>query len=501
MEKKRLPRLAYNWISTAGALIALVSAFAIVFLLVVNFLRPIINPYLGILLYMVLPFFLVLGLLIIPLGMYLKWRIWQRTGEMPNLKWPSVDLNNTHHRNAALVFILGTLAFFLLSSIGVYQAYHFTDSVVFCGTTCHKVMKPEYTAYQHSPHARVKCVECHIGSGAGWYARSKLTGLYQVYAVLTGVYPRPIPTPIEDLRPARETCEQCHWPNHFFGATQRLFTHYRYDPSNTYWPINMLIKVGGGTPGSLRATGIHWHAGSDILIEYIPRDRQRQDIPWVRVTDRTTGKSTVYQDAANPPSGAVLAVKPRVMDCIDCHNRPSHNYHSPDYAVDIALASGQIRPDLPEIKKAAVAAMAQEYRSDAEAMQGIAQSLAAFYRKGYPALTLQKGQSIDEAVRAVQEAYRKNIFPVMKARWSAYPNNIGHFIFRGCMRCHDGTHKSAGGEVIPNDCRTCHLILSQGNGGPESLDLKDDRGFRHPVDIGDAWKEGACYNCHTGVQP
>ncbi len=98
-------------------------------------------------------------------------------------------------------------------------------------------MEPEHTAYQNSPHARVKCVDCHVGSGAGWYVRSKLSGAYQVYAVLANVYPRPIPTPIKNLRPARETCEQCHWPSHFSGQKEVINTYFKSDEQNTRWTI------------------------------------------------------------------------------------------------------------------------------------------------------------------------------------------------------------------------------------------------------------------------
>ncbi|MEW5746284.1 MAG: NapC/NirT family cytochrome c [Nitrospirota bacterium] len=501
--KERLPQLASNWISAVGALAAVVSIVAIVFLLTVNFFRPIASPYLGIVLYLFLPFFLAGGLLLIPLGMYRKWRTWQKTGEMPYFKWPSVDLNKPRHRNAALVFFFGTLVFVLISMVVTYQAYHYTDSVVFCGETCHRVMKPEYTAYQHSPHARVKCVSCHIGPGAGWYARSKLQGLYQVYAVLADVYPRPIPTPLEDLRPARETCEECHWPSHFFGARQRRFDHYLYNRDNTHWPITMLIKVGGGLPGTLQPTGIHWHVNEDIRIEYIARDRQRQDIPWVRVVNKRTGAVTVYEDAGSPLSKeAVAAAKPRVMDCIDCHNRPSHRFLPPDYAVDLALASGRIDPSIPEIKRNAVNAMALRYRSEAEAMEGIARTLTDTYRTVHPGFSEKNAGIIAEAVESTQALYRDTIFPHMNARWSVYPNHIGHFYFRGCMRCHDGNHKNESGVAITGSCTACHLILSQGRaGGAVEIDLESGIPFRHPADIGDVWKSGACYECHNGIQP
>lgn len=482
---------------------AAVSALVVLFFLILSIVSERINPYVGILIYLVLPAFLIIGLLLVPSGMYLEWRSRQRTGLVTYEKWPDINLNVPRHRNAALVFLIGTLLFLLMSSVGMYQAYHYTESIQFCGLVCHRVMKPEYTAYQNSPHARVRCVDCHIGPGAGWYAKSKLSGLYQVYAVLANVYPRPIPTPIEDLRPAQETCEGCHWPRAFFGAKQRQFVHYRYDKANSPWPINMLVKIGGGSPKTSRTAGIHWHMNIAIAVEYIARDRQRQDIPWLQVTDRETGRVTVYQDQDRPLTQKEIAeARPRRMDCMDCHNRPSHNYKSPDSAIDLAILTNQISPGLPGIKKAAVDAMTGTYPSDNEAMKGIAGRITDFYRLNYPALAEREEKQIGEAIQAVQKAYERNIFPFMKANWSDYPNDIGHFTFRGCMRCHDGKHANERGVVIPNDCRTCHAIIAQ---GPEMSGEKivPETGlvFKHPVDIGDAWKQGRCYDCHQGTQP
>jgi hypothetical protein len=503
MTKEKLPPLSYNWTSAVGAVIALVSVVMIVFLLIVNAVAGIKNPYLGIVLYMGLPIFLVTGLLLIPVGMYHAWRTRQKEGAITYFKWPSIDLNIRRHRNAAMIFTFGTLAFILISAVGMYQAYHYTDSVAFCGLTCHKVMTPEYSTYLDSPHARVACVECHIGPGVGWYAKSKLSGLYQVYAVLANVYPRPIKTPISNLRPARETCEQCHWPRQFFGAQQRRFNHFLYDPANTYWPINMLVKVGGGNPATAQTRGIHWHMNPQIKVEYRARDRRRQDIPWVRLTNGLTGETTLFQDVTNPLSPKDLrSGKPRIMDCIDCHNRPSHDLHSPDYAVDFALFSGVIDPGIPEIKKTAVGALAPKYTDKTDAFSKIANTVISFYRKNYPDYAEKNLAKIVNAVVATENAFSRNIFPGMNARWTGYPNNIGHFYFKGCMRCHDGNHRSDNGRVIPNDCRTCHIILSQGRKTTEeTINLQQGLDFRHPIDIGGAWKGGVCYECHSGLQP
>ncbi len=119
-------------------------------------------------------------------------------------------------RTAVLLFAL-TMANIVIVSLAAYRGVEYMDSVAFCGQVCHSVMKPEFVAYQDGPHSRVTCVQCHIGSGASWFARSKLSGTRQVFAVALNTYSRPIPSPVENLRPARDTCEQCHWPEKFHG--------------------------------------------------------------------------------------------------------------------------------------------------------------------------------------------------------------------------------------------------------------------------------------------
>jgi hypothetical protein len=503
MGNKRLPQLTHNLISISGAVVALIAGFIIVFLLIINAMYGIRNPYMGIVLYMVLPLLLIAGLLFIPLGMYFRWRKAEKHGEISNRKWPYIDLENKRHRNAALIFIAGTLLFVMISAVGIYQAYHYTDSVRFCGLTCHTVMKPEYTTHEHSPHARVACVQCHIGPGAEWYAKSKLRGLYQVYAVLADVYPRPITSPITALRPARAICEQCHWPQHFFGAQQRKFNHYLYDRSNTHWSINMLVKVGGSNSRTPAMRDIHWHMSPEITIEYIATDRRRQQIPWVRVKNGKTGETVVFEDPSSMPS-RVKSEDRRVMDCLDCHNRPTHNFLSPDTGIDLAIFSGRIDSSIPYIKRAAVKAISKDYASMEQGRTGIATEIESFFGNKFPEYYKENRGKILEAIDAAGDVFSKNIFPAMNARWSSYPNNIGHFLFRGCMRCHDGKHKSRDDAVIKNGCHTCHSILSQGKEGADTIkeiDIMKGLEFRHPVEIGDAWKNGTCYECHNGTEP
>ncbi|HET6349930.1 MAG TPA: NapC/NirT family cytochrome c [Candidatus Krumholzibacteria bacterium] len=460
------------------------------------------NPYLGIFVYMVLPVMLAISVVLIPIGMLRRRRrIKQHKDDLPP-QLPQLDLNKPTHRNALIVVLLVTGLVSIVTVVGGYQAYHYTESVEFCGKTCHTVMKPEYTAYGNSPHARVSCAQCHVGAGADWYVKSKLSGSYQVYAATFNKYPRPIPTPIRNLRPAQETCEQCHWPEKFFGAQQRQFNHYMYDDSTTHWPINLLIKVGGGDPKTGQTAGIHWHMNIGAKVEYIARDEKRQDIPWIRVTEKTTGRVTVYQDEDNPLTPEeIAAATPRRMDCMDCHNRPSHKFHSPDYVIDQAILTGKISQTLPAIKRIAVESMAGNYATEDEAMRGIASKIPAAYRKDFPDVFAKRQVDIDAAVVATQQEFSQNMFPEMKVTWEGYPDNIGHFIYPGCFRCHNGKKKSEEGWTISRNCTTCHIILRQGAGEQMEMAMSEQGlEFKHP-DGGDDWRDTDCYECHTGTQP
>ncbi|MBI4609252.1 MAG: cytochrome C [Candidatus Rokubacteria bacterium] len=493
----RQPGLFRNWLSLVGAALALVSFSNILFLFAVDiFIEARAKPYVGVFLYMVFPAFLILGLLIIPVGMLVeRWRRRCRAPtEIPAL--PRIDLNVPRHRQVLGVFVGSTVFFFALSAFGSYRAYQFSDSVTFCGQVCHAVMKPEFTASQASPHARVSCVECHVGPGATWFVRSKLSGAYQIYAVARNIYPRPIPSPIKNLRPARETCEECHWPEKFWGAQLKTITHFGSDEKNTPRQIRMLIKTGGGSPATGLTTGIHWHMNIMNEIWYIATDPQRQDIPWVRARDMQ-GRVTEYaaKDSKLTPEEIARAEK-RLMDCMDCHNRPSHVFLPPDRAVDDALLAGRIDRTLPFVKRQAVEVLSKPYPSTTAAREGIATELDRFYFTKYPAAYPRKQEATKEAIAEVQRLYQTNVFPEMKVSWQTHPNNIGHFYYSGCFRCHDGQHASREGKVISKACDICHTILGQEEGGQPMAEARG-RPFRHPVEIGDL-AEAACSSCHTG---
>jgi hypothetical protein len=252
------------------------------------------------------------------------------------------------------------------------------------------------------------------------------------------------------------------------------------------------MKIGGGDPEFGKAEGIHWHMNINNRVEYIPTDHERQQIPWVRVTD-PEGNVTVYESQSDPlPPEAVEVSEIRQMDCIDCHNRPSHIYDPPARAVNLAMSTGRISTDLPYIKRTATAILTSEYETTAMALTVIEDSLAAEYSDW------ENPAEVTEATNAVQAIYQDNFFPEMKVDWQVYPDNLGHTIFPGCYRCHDGQHVSSQGEVISKDCNSCHIIIAQGNGEAAETISADGLEFQHPIDISEMWKMVNCAECHTG---
>ncbi|MCM3906225.1 MAG: NapC/NirT family cytochrome c [Pyrinomonadaceae bacterium] len=495
--KEKAPTIFRNYISFVGGAITLASVVSVVLLFLLEVTSTAENPYLGILTYIVFPSVLVFGLFVVFLGAVIERRRRRRSIDWSVAPYPRLDLNDPHSRRAFFAFLLVTFFFVSASAFGSYRAYEYTESIEFCGATCHTPMKPEFVAYQASPHARVRCVDCHVGPGAGWYVRSKLSGAYQLYSVTFNKYPRPITTPVHNLRPAPETCEQCHWPEKFFGAQLKTFNHYGYDEKNTLRQTRMLINVGGGSPVTGQVVGIHWHMNIANEVTYISTDDHRQVIPWVEIKDRQ-GNVTQYYDRTRPLSPEqIAAATKRRMDCVDCHNRPAHIYLPPDVAVDQSFAAGKLDPSLPYLKRQAIASLSQPYTTEDEAIKAIATSLDAFYRTDSEVYR-QKADVIKGAISETQRIYKTYFFPEMKTNWETHPNNIGHLYFSGCFRCHDGEHVSNTGKVIRNDCNICHTVIYDSAALPEKN--VNTGPYQHPVNLGDLAKL-ACTVCHKANGP
>ena len=495
--EKRSPTLFRNYLSFAGALIVIAAVVSIVLLFFIELSDTTANPYLGILTYIILPAFLALGLLVILAGMLIERRRRRRQPASQIAPFPKIDLNEARQRRWAITLLALSFIFVCASAFGSYRAYEYTESVEFCGQACHNVMKPEAVAFAATSHARIRCVDCHVGHGAESYARSKLSGARQLFALVAGNFSRPIETPVHNMRPANQTCEQCHWPTKFYGAQLKTFNHYAYDEQNSLRQMRMLINVGGGDPSNGPVAGIHWHMNLANEISFIATDNQRQVIPWIRVKDRN-GNVTEYYDRSRPLSAAQIATaEKRRMDCIDCHNRPAHTYLPPDVAVDQSLAAGRLDPSLPYLKRQTVEALNKPYATEDEAVKTIAASLAGFYRTNYGALYAQKSDSVRQAVGETQRIYNTYFFPEMKTDWSTHPNNIGHLYSSGCFRCHDGEHVSNTGKVIRNDCNICHTVLSD---SARSSTTTISIPVQHPIDLG-GLADRKCETCHKANEP
>lgn len=434
--------------------------------------HPIINPYLGIIFSLILPALFILGLVLIPIGIYWRRRKLQRAGQIPTV-FPKVDFNDRIFRHGIDIVLVATIVNLLIVSIASYRGAAYMDSPQFCGQSCH-VMHPEYAAYQVSAHSHVACVDCHIGSGATSYFEAKVNGTKQLIEVslrpvypyapkLIPTYPEPIPSPVRNLRPAREICEGCHTPAKFIGEKLLVKSNFADDEQNTETQSVVVLHLGGRDSLS-HLTGIHGvHLGH---IEYISTDPTRTAIPWVEKTN-ADGTKTVF--ASSDLKGQMPKGDRRVMDCIDCHNRAAHTMQTAEDALNRAMAEGAVRADIPWVHKEALQLLKANYTSTDQARREIPAQLDAFYRTQYPAVYTAKGDEIRAAGQGLVDIFTHNAFPEMKVTWGTHPNHIGHMSYPGCFRCHDGDHVAKDGKSITQDCAACHNLLAVDEAKPKVL--------------------------------
>ena len=495
-----------NWVSYVGGLLAAVGLVLMALGLLMQFSVKQPGPYFGIFTFLLFPSLILGGIVVFFLGMLLESRRRRRTGKAEARPYPALDLNDPRQRAKFRILAIAGMVLFIALTFSGYNGFLLTESVGFCGNTCHKQMGPEMTAYEHSPHAKVPCVDCHVGGGAGHYVQSKMNGVRQLADVAFGTYDRPIPTPVKGLRPARETCEECHWSEKNWGSQLYQRPHFRYDEKSTPEQITMLIKTGGGK-GAYGA-GIHWHMAVENEVTFVATDDHLQDIPWVRVK-RTDGSTTEYARTEKPVDAATLAtLKKHTMDCMDCHNRPAHDFDTPDIAVDRALAAGVISATLPWVKSVSVEALSKEYAGRDAAHDAIKNAVTSFYAEKYPDVSAARGADIDKLATGVIDIYDRNVFPEMNVSFKTYPSNIGHRNSAGCFRCHDGKHVSPDGKLLVSECKACHTMPQRGpqSGMGEAMATSDQDW--HPwqpsqkhIDVA-KHKEIQCYECHlNGRKP
>ncbi len=436
-------------VSIAGVVLTTASAVAFLALLVALLAGLFNNPYAALVVFIALPALLVVGLLLIPAGMWLERRRLVREPGAAR-EWFVIDFRSARTRRLALTIIALTVVNGSIILLAGYGGLHSMESPSFCGQTCHTPMHPQYTAWQGAPHSQVACVQCHIGEGGHAFVRYKMNGMRQLYHVVTGSYPRPIPG-VADLRPAPEVCSTCHWAGKGFGDVIRVKREYASDETNSETATILQMFVGG--PGAPTASGraIHWHADPRVRIDFIFTDAERQTIPFVKYTD---AQGTVREYSAPGTTPEQLAKGTwRSMDCVDCHNVVAHRVApTAEQAVDAALAAGGIDRTLPFVRREGVRLVKSTYPSSEAAGQAIEQEL----RRVYASSGADVAPQVTRTASALRAIYARNVFPDMKVTFGTYPDNLGHTTSSGCFRCHDGTLVAKDGTAISSDCEFCH---------------------------------------------
>src|ERR1035437_105121 len=464
LEKSLRPVLFFgnNPISLIGGALTSASAFVLIGFWVVAFFghSGSNNPYVGLVVDLFLPGLFVLGLVLIPIGIWLRHKQLKAVGELPSV-YPQIDLKDPFFRRGIEVVIAATFINFVILGTASYRGIAYMDSPNFCGQTCH-VMAPQWAAYQVSPHSHVACVECHIGSGVSAAVQAKVNGTKQLIEVTLGNYPTPIKASLSALRPARATCEACHSPTRFVGEKLLVKTSYGDDEKNAATRTMLVLHL-GGVDSLSHLSGIHGHHLDHY--EYVASDAGNQTIISVN-QHNPDGSVTEYvsSDWKGPVKGVT-----RQMDCMDCHNQATHVFQTPQDAINEAMQDGSPSPALPFIHKKGMELIQAQYSSQADAAAKITSGLQDFYRTQYSGLWNGQHGQVDSAAKTLVAIYNRNVFPNMKVTWGTYPNNIGHNAFPGCFRCHDGSHTSKDGKTISNDCALCHNLLAVDEANPKQL--------------------------------
>jgi NapC/NirT cytochrome c family, N-terminal region len=453
-----LELLSGHWLSLAGAALVTTAGFSWLFVLPMQVRGRSTNPYIGLIVFIAIPVVFCLGLALIPIGIWLgRRRIREGLANVPDRK--------TALRRLGVFLGVTTFANLVIGTQGTYRAVEHMETAQFCGQSCH-VMQPEFVSHENSPHARVTCVECHVAPGATGWVKSKMAGVRQLRDVVFNSYPRPIPSAMESSRlvPAAETCEQCHWPGKQIATALRIIPGYKDDETNTASQTVLMLLIGGSKMG-----GIHGaHFGPGVEIRYAAADTKRQTIPWVQYRNRSANESRTYL-AQDVKAESVRDLPQFDMQCVDCHNRPTHAFELPERALNRGLASGALSDTLPYIKKTAVELLKTEYAGSGEAAQKIRNGIVGFYREKYPDIYARRLMDITRAADSVVAIYNRNVFPDLKVSWGTYPNNLGHTDFPGCFRCHDEAHATSDKKTITQDCSVCHNALAVDEAAPEVL--------------------------------
>jgi len=452
--------LTSHWLALVGTALILTALISWLFVLPLQIRGRADNPYIGIVVFMAIPVVFFAGLALVPLGVFLgKRRI--RTRLESEVVDPRVALRQF------IVFLCVTgLVNVLIGTQLTYRAVAHMETKQFCGQTCH-VMHPEFAAQKNSAHARLACVDCHVGEGATGWVKAKAAGTRQLFEVGFNDVPRPIPPALESnmLVPAEQTCETCHWVEKPGAVRLRLIRKFGDDEANTPTDTVLMMLIGGSVMPGINGA----HFGPGVEIRFAAADNARQTIPWVEYRNTTSGESRTYLASGTKPE-SIKSLPTYQMQCVDCHNRPAHTFDLPDRALDKALMAGRLSAGLPFIKKQGLELLKASYSTSEDAARRIPAGLDEYYRQTYPDVYAKRSTDVASAGKALLQIYDDNVFPDLGVGWGTYPNNAGHMDSPGCFRCHDGAHASADGRAeITQDCTTCHVPLAIEDAAPEVL--------------------------------
>ena len=468
---KFIRSVSIKWYGKLGAILMTSSFIVMLFFEFFRLIGSLTNAFIGLVAFMVLPPLFIIGFILILFGWFeLKKETGKETKELLALRFDESDVKKGFYGSRVFrtVLIFSLFSIIFLGSIFM-QMLSFMDEAEFCGTACHSVMNPEWVVYKQSPHSRVKCVECHVGEGVGALVSSKINGTWQMISVTFDLLERPIPTPVNQLRPARETCEKCHWPDKFYGNKLKSIVSYDLDEKSTvkYTTLNMKIDA-ERTSGK---AGMHWHIAEENEVHYAYADEKRTKIVWAEI-QLPDGSLKRYN---NSLFNEAEVIDSRTMDCVDCHNRATHIYEDPSKAIDNRIRRGLLNRELPYFKREALAAIMPGYADQKSAMNGIANHMHHFYQTNYPKLHIAKMTEIDAAITVLQDIYKRNIHHNMNIEWGTYPSHIGHINeTNGCFRCHNSSFKDDENESIGYDCTLCHSILAEEQDQPFKFLLMPD---------------------------
>ncbi len=394
----------------------------------------------------------------------------------------------------------------LLLFVFTTVAWEKTNATAFCGETCH-TMPPQYLTHMASYHSRVLCEDCHMGRDvlAVMIPRKIMYSWQTGSAMVTGHYEYPIVA--RNMRPAIDACENCHKPETFSNDKLVQINHYAEDEANSLTTTYLSLKIGGGTSREGLGYGIHWHVENPIYFYSV--DRERQQIPYVVVTN-PDGSKTEYIDVESGFDPASIKQEDlQKMDCITCHNRVAHAIEDPATSVNSLISRGLISEQIPFIRKNALEALNKAYAAESEqAAQESVTELSAYYQITYPDFYAANTKLIDDTITALQDQITISKFPDQKVDWQTHPDNNGHVTAPGCFRCHDGQHLTSDGKSVRLECNICHSIPVVSESTQINALLQLNRGYEPESHLNSNWInlhrtvfDETCQSCHTVEDP